>query len=209
VRITHLGATRRGRITLYLDGEYSASLHPSAAGSLRAGLELDEDELDELLRQSGMFSARARALELLSRRAMTSEMLRQRLREKESEEASAAAVERMRELGLLNDGDWALRFAKDCMARRGFSAARTIRELEQKGIDRELARRVTEEQEEDPREAIARIVARKYKNAPDDEKAYRRALSALLRLGYRGGDIRAVIGNLREDEDYYAESGSE
>ncbi|MDR2908477.1 MAG: recombination regulator RecX [Oscillospiraceae bacterium] len=209
MRITHLGATRRGRITLYLDGEYSASLHPSAAGSLRAGLELDEDELDELLRQSGMFSARARALELLSRRAMTSEMLRQRLREKESEEASAAAVERMRELGLLNDGDWALRFAKDCMARRGFSAARTIRELEQKGIDRELARRVTEEQEEDPREAIARIVARKYKNAPDDEKAYRRALSALLRLGYRGGDIRAVIGNLREDEDYYAESGSE
>lgn len=205
MKITHLGMTRRGRVTLHLDGEYHTSLHPDAAHRLTTGQELDEETLEELLEQSGFLTAKARALDLLSRRSYSGAMLYKKLCEKESEQVSAAAVARMTELGLIDDEDWARRYARDCMNRRGFSSSRTLRELMTKGIDRDLAALVLEELDDDPRPAIARIVTRKYLQAISGEKGYRRAFNALLRLGYRHGDIRAVLEHLQEDEDYYAE----
>ena len=205
MKITRLGIVRGGRISLHLDGEFVAALHPDAAHTLKEGGELSDDTLSEILNQSGYLTAKARALSLLSRRSYSSEMLFRKLAEREDQDASRRAVERMAELGLIDDEDWARRFANDLMRRKGMSASLAIRELCAKGIDRELAKEVVCEIEEDPRVAIAAIIKKKYASVMSDEKGKRRAYNGLLRLGYRHGDIGTVMRNILEDENYYDE----
>lgn len=205
MKITDLTHIRRGRIGLHLDGAYYCALHPDAAAGLTVGRELDEAALEELEALSARLSAKARALALLSQRAYTATGLYRKLSQQDGEEAAAAAVERMLELGLLDDEDYAQRLAGDLMNRRGFSSSRALRELMQKGIDREVAEEAVAELEEDPEMAIAAIVQKKYAAALDSEKGLQRTINALVRLGYRYGDIRAVLGHLGEDEHYYDE----
>lgn len=201
--VTDLTSIRRGRVGLHLDGAYHCALHPDAATGLVVGQELDDDTLAALEANSAYLSAKARALNMLSQRSYTAQGLYDKLARQDGEEAAAAAVERMLELNLLDDEDYARRMAGDLVNRKGFSASRAVRELMQKGIDRELAEEAVAGIETDPQLAIAEIVRKKYLQALEDEKGRRKTINALLRLGYRYGDIQAVLGNLGEDEHYY------
>lgn len=148
-------------------------------------------------------SARAYALTLLSRRAYTEKGLYDKLCKRCDEEPAAAAVARMLELGLLDDEDYARRMASDCLKLKGMAPRRASMELERKGIDRDVADSVISEFEDDPQPAIARVVRRRYMPYLNDEKGVRKTINALLRLGYKYGDISVTLRNLAEDEDYY------
>lgn len=202
--VTALTALRRGRVGLHLDGEFYCSLHPEVACRLHPGQELVQAELEELEAGSNHLSAKARALVLLGIRAYTCQGLFEKLASDWGEEAAAAAVARMQELGYLDDEDYARRYARE-LARKGHAPARMLRELSQKGIDRQLAQSVLEEREDDPELAAAKIVRRKYLKDLQGEKGLRRAQNALARLGYRYDVIRAVLTHLQEDEGYYDE----
>ena len=191
----------RGGISLHLDGAYRLTLHPGAVGGLSVGQPLEEEQLEELARDSALLSAKARAMRLLSQRSYSSRGLFEKLAEQDGEEAARAAVGRMDELGCLDDGDYARRYAAQCL-RKGLSPGLTARKLAEKGIERELIEEILAEGEEEPEEAIARIIRRKYLSAIGDEKGLRRTQNALLRLGYRHGEIRAAL-QLLEDESHY------
>lgn len=205
--VTGIEQTKRGRFSIYLDGEFYCALHVDAfaSSSLSVGAEVSPGVMADIHRRSEQRITRDRAMKLLSGRSYTGQGLYDKLRERADEESAAAAVARMVELGLVNDADYARRYAADCINLKGFSHRRTAQELLRKGVDRAVVDATLEELEEDAQAAIARIVLRKYRPYIEDEKGINRTVNALTRLGYRYGDIRAVIANLLEDEDYYNE----
>lgn len=202
MKITALTALRRGRVGLHLDGEFACPLQPDAAGGLAVGQELHPEELEQVIARSNLHAAKAKALQLLSARAYTCQGLFEKLSSQWGEEAAEAAVARMLELGYLNDEEYARRYARE-LARKGQAGPRVLRGLMQKGISREVAQAVVEEQEEEPELAAARLVRRKYLHCLQDEKGLRRVQNALARLGYRFDVIRTVLHHLQEDECYY------
>ena len=146
-------------------------------------------------------AARDKALRLLSARAYTSGGLAQKLRQDFGEEAAQKAIVRMKALGLIDDEDYARRYASDCVKLKGFSLRRIKYALMEKGVPGDIAETVILEMDEDPARAITEIIHRKYARYLDSEKGLRKTVNALLRLGYGYSDIRAALQNMTEDDD--------
>lgn len=205
--VTAIERTKRGRYSVYLEGEFYCALHADifAASGLRPGGEVAPERMAELHRASEQRITRDRALRLLGQRAYTEQGLFRKLCERTDEENAAEAVARMAELGLVDDRDYARRCAADCVGLKGFSHRRAAQELARRGVAREIIEETLDGMEEEAKPAIARVVRRKYIHQIHDDKGYAKTVNALARLGYRYGDIHAVIANLLEDEDYYGE----
>ncbi len=148
-----------------------------------------------------MSTAKSYALTLLSRRAYTEKGLYDKLCTRYDEDEAAEAVARMIELDLLDDADYAERLAADLIGRKGFAPRRARYELERRGIDADIAEEALGEYDDDQQPAIAKIIKRRH--SIDDENGRRKAINALLRLGYGRGDIFTVLRRLEEDLDYY------
>lgn len=203
--VTAIEQTRRGRFSVFVEGEFFCALHPDIYlfADLQPGAVITPARLEELRDASERRITRERAIRLLSGRSYTEQGLYKKLCERADERYAAAAVARMVELGLLDDADYARRYAADCVNLKGYSHRRTAQELQRKGINRDIIERTLENMEDDPEAAIARIVRRKYLRYLDEEKGVAKTINALARLGYSFSDIRAVLHNLAEDENYY------
>lgn len=166
---------------------------------LAPGQELSEEVLEELLAMSRRKRAGEKALTLLDYRAYSKKELMDRLARESGREAAEEAADRMEELGLLNDEDFARRYAEELFHRKGFSKDRVRQELFRRGIERDLAEEITEELAPSAEGALRDLIERKYIRYLEDEKGRRRVVAALQRLGYRYEDIRRV---LREYSEY-------
>ena len=198
--ITDFHKTKQGRIALYVDGDFAFSMDPEvfAQWKLTIGQELSLERMEELFSQAQVKAAKEKALQLLSYKEYTAQELERRLRRQLQPEACALAVERMVELGLVNDEDYALRRARDLSRRKLYGPARIRQELRRLGLDRELVEQAISLLEEDDQEKIRSILAKKYPDALYDEKARRRAFSGLMRMGYQADQVRRALDCLEE-----------
>ncbi len=200
--VTAVEPRRKGLSALFIDGEFAMKLstHTLAENRITAGCELDDEQLHNLVKLSDLHRAKEKALWLISYRDHSSKELLEKLMKDFCEEASSAAVERMQELGLINDEAFANRFARELHSKH--QSPSTIRyKLIQKGVDRDTADSIVEELNIDPVAEIEALVEKKYLKNLSDEKGLRRTFSALQRAGYRYSDIKTVIS--RYTEDYY------
>ena len=200
--ITDVQPRRRRLSQLYIDGE--AAVKVDTETWLRSGLavgdDIDDERLHQLLQDSAAHRAHEKALYLLEHRAHSKKELADKIARAEFDrDAANAAADRMEELGLVDDEQYARRLAQELFERRKFGARRVRQELQQKGIDAGIISLVLEEfspETDENAEKIRDIVERKYPTAWEDEKVRRRAVAALQRYGYKLDDIFAV---LRED----------
>ena len=49
------------------------------------------------------------------------------------------------------------------------------------------------------------LIKKKYKNALNDEKGRKRAVAGLQRMGYRYGDIKRVLNEFCDEQEFPAE----
>lgn len=199
--ITKASPKRKGLTALYIDGEYALDVDTETLLSSRftVGSELDDDELLELVEASGEKRAKEKALWLISYRDHSRRELLDKLKKTSGERHSERAVERMEELGLVDDRKYAERYARELINVKHLSVRAAMYKLSQKGIDRELSESILEELDPDPREHIAAVIEKKYRNSLSDEKARRRAVAALQRMGYGWSDISAVLEEYESD----------
>ena len=94
---------------------------------------------------------------------------------------------------LVDDTAYACDCARELVYRKGFARSRARWELEKKGIDRETAEYALDELHADWEEILGDVVERKYSRQLTDEAGKRRAINALMRLGYRYEEIRPVL----------------
>ena len=198
---------RRHRLSqLFIDGE--AAVKVDTETWLRSGLmpgdEIDDERLHQLLQDSAAHRAHEKALYLLEHRAHSKKELADKIARAEFDrEAARAAADRMEELGLIDDEQYAYRLAQELFTRKKFGVRRVRQELQQKGIADEIIAVVLEElspEEGETVEKIREIVERKYPMAREDEKVRRRAVAALQRYGYKLEDIFSVLSEERFEE---------
>ncbi|MDL2294219.1 RecX family transcriptional regulator [Ruminococcaceae bacterium OttesenSCG-928-D13] len=139
-RITRITETKRGRFALFSDEEFLFSIDGETymATGLEAGCDLSDADLLALKDRSDTRKASDAALRYLSLRAYGEQELYQKLLGRFDEHSAAAAVAKMCELDLLDDGTFAREKAKG-MATRGKSPREIRQKLEHLGIDRQLA----------------------------------------------------------------------
>lgn len=193
----------KGLVALFADGEKAADL--DAETYLKSGLKpgdcLTDERLRELVGASDVRRAEQKAMNLLGYRAHSRRELARKLGRTFPREAAEKAAEKMEELGLVDDAEYARSLAAELFRGKGYAASRVRLELMRRGVGRELAEQAAAEAEPEPREAVRRIVERKYARFLGDEKGRRRTAAALQRLGYRWDDIRGALREFTVDED--------
>ncbi len=199
--ITAIEPRRKAMSALYIDGEFVMNLDTRTLIENRfdVGREIDDDDLHEIINLSNERRAKEKALWLISYRDHSKKELTDKIRRTCDDESAEKAVERMEELGLVNDRVFAERYARKLLFTKHMSKTAASYELARKGIDRELADEILDSIEVDEREQIREVIEKKYRNI-SDEKIKRRAFSALQRLGYRFDDIRAVLEEYTEED---------
>ena len=194
MKITEIRPRRKGLSALFIDGEFAMALDTQTLLEQRidVGRELDDEELHELIILSNERRAKEKALWLISYRSHSKKELRDKIRRTCDAEAADKAVERMEELGLVNDEDFARRYAEQLLYGKRLSKRAAFYELRRKGIDQATAEEALAELDVDVHEQIRALIEKKYRNI-NDEKIRRRAVAALQRLGYGWEDIKAVL----------------
>jgi regulatory protein len=194
MKITEIRPRRKGLSAVFIDGEYALALDTQTLLEHRidVGRELDDEELHDLIESSNERRAKEKALWLISYRSHSKKELRDKIRRTCDADAADKAVERMEELGLVNDEDFARRYAEQLLFHKRMSKRAAAYELRRKGIDQATAEEVLEELDVDVHEQIRALIEKKYRNI-NDEKIRRRAAAALQRLGYGWEDIKAVL----------------
>lgn len=207
--ITAIEKRRKMLSALFLDGEFAVNIDTETLLKFRykIGMDITDEQLHELILASDVRRANEKALYLLEHRSHSKKELIEKIQRTTSKEAAQSAANRMEELGLVNDEDFAKRYAAELLNRKGFASRRIQYELLQKGIDKEIVAQIIEELETNPVEKIKEIIEKKYLRYLQDEKGYRRAVNGLQRLGYRYEDIKRAISTFSSevDEDIYYE----
>lgn len=202
MKLTDMRETKRGRLALYFDEEFWASVAPELVVQmkLRIGDVLEEDALEALLLEAQFCKAKEKALSLLGYRAYGARELERRLERYEfPPEVCAQAVERMRELGLIDDARFAGKLARELCLRRGLGQARARQEMRQRGLLDEDIEQALSELPDNTLLTIREFLEKKYALCWEDEGTRRRAFAALQRRGYRFDEIRGAF-SLEEQE---------
>ena len=199
---------KANKIHIYVDDEYRATVDSDYwySEKYRNYKEINEEELTELLDAVSFRRAYNKGLDLLSRRPHGTKELVKKLCEKGHEKESAEkACDRLLELGLLNDEEFARMLANELYERKGYGIKRIKQELVFRGIEREIAENAIESLDIDTRTRIILVIKKKYLNKINDEKGRKRAVDGLMRLGYSYFDIKNALNSISEfcEEENY------
>ena len=199
--ITAIEPRKKGLSALYIDGEFAMKLDTETLLACRfdVGREIDDDELKDIIDKSNERRAKEKALWLISYRSHSKKELFDKLKRSFDEASAQKAVDRMEELGLINDEEFAKLYARKLVNGKKMSVKAAEFELYRKGIDKITAEQVLGELEYDPQTQIIEFITKKYKNI-QDEKIKRRAVAALQRKGYSWEEIRQAIESLVSEE---------
>lgn len=193
--ITAVEPRKKGLSALYIDGELAMKLDTEVllAHRFDVGREIDDEQLHECVQASDQKRCKDKAMWLISYRDHSRRELIDKLKRDYPEDCCEKAVNRLKELGLLDDGRYARRYAADLINLKHLSARGVRQKLYEKGIDRDLIDEVLDECVIDEKEQIRIIIDKKYARALSDEKGQRRCVNALSRAGFGFADIKSVM----------------
>ena len=169
---------------------------------LYTGMELTEQEFDSLQTAAGQWSAKMRAVRIVSASSVSKKDLEQRLiRKGEDPEQAKEAVQWMEDLHLVNDRNTAEQVVHSCIS-KGYGLQRAKQALYEKRIPKQYWEEALADYP-DQWEKIESFL-RSRLDETSDEKQKKKAIDALLRRGHSYSVIRQVLNELSFDtEDYF------
>ena len=200
MQITAIEPRKKGLSALYIDGEFAMKLDTETLLAYRfdVGCEIGDEELHACVLASEQKRCKDKALWLIAYRDHSRKELTDKLRRDYGEECCEKTADRLEELGLVDDGRYARRYAADLIAIKHLPARGVSQKLREKGIDRDLIDEVLEEFVIDEEEQIRAVIEKKYARSLSDEKGQRRCANALARLGFGYSEIRSVMREYTE-----------
>ena len=188
------------KIHISIDGEYKLTVDEMYFASLylKDGQEISPEEYSELESTVNIRRAYNCAVSLLSRRDHSENELMRKLREKGYGEGAQEAVEKLKSSGYVDDERFCRVYASELIRLKGYGKRRVEQELYRKGVSRETISNVLEEFTFD-NDTLSDIIKRRYLYKMTDEKCTRRAVNALMRLGYSYGEIRDALNEINEE----------
>ena len=195
---------RAGRYWVTFDDGTKMALYRQTVEDfgLYSGMELTDDQMAALEKAAGQWSAKMRAVRIVSATNVSKKDLEQRLvRKGEDPEQAREAVQWMEDLHLVNDQNTAEQVVHSCIS-KGYGLQRAKQVLYEKRIPKEYWDDALADYP-DQWEKIESFL-RSHLDADSDEKARKKAIDALLRRGHSFGIIRQVLSELSFDtEDYF------
>jgi regulatory protein len=192
------------RVNVFIDGVFAlgVSLTTISKSSLYVGKQLSAEEYARLEQIESGDKAYLAALRFLAARPRSAAEVRERLARKEfAPEAIDAAVARLADLNLVDDGAFARFWVENRQISRPRGKGALRDELRRKGIDAEVIAGVLSDEELAGDEAVkamtlARAALRKYADAADRNAFARRMGGYLQRRGFSFDIIRPILDQL-------------
>ncbi len=191
-----------GRFSIEAGGEVVGILSIDAIERLHlaAGCAVDEPLRAALDRESAILATYDRALNMLAARGRAAAELRRLLvRKGEPAEFVDAAIERLREVGFIDDENFARQFARSRATSGGISRRRVQQELARRGVPRDVSTeaiaQVYAEEAIDEQASLMQVAARKLRTLGQVDAATRRRrlYGYLARRGYDADDIARAL----------------
>ena len=176
-----------------------------ADNALCADMDLTEEEVQKLLYVSDFTRAKSRALWYLDRSDYTEKSIYNKLLQaKFPKKASAAAVGRLVELGIIDDRRFAERFFEKCLE-HNVSKRETFHKMLLKGVPYELTKEIIENGESDEEEQIKNLLQGKYASKILAENGKQKVFAALARKGFSFSAIRSAMNEVLEESEFCEE----
>lgn len=196
------------KIHISIDGEYLLTVDEDfwfSSGYI-SGDEIDDGDLAAFKEAAGSRLAFNSAMFSLDIRDHSEREIRQKLSRKFDEQSVDSAVEKLIDLGLINDRRYAELLTRELFERKKYGKSRVRSELFKRGIASDIISEVIDSYEEESQtdnvERIVDIIRKKYYNKMVDEKSRQKVVAALVRLGYSFSDIRQAMREFSDDELY-------
>lgn len=183
-------------MALFFDGDFafSVDLQTLAQYGLVAGKEFTQTQLEQLMEDTQYQKAKERAFRLLGYKSYTRSLLGRRLRDEEFQpETVDDVLDRLEELGMVDDLDYACRCSRDLVNLKHYGLDRVRRELKSRGVEEADIDTALSQLADDPQEQLRQVIEKKYAKGLAEEKGRRRAVNGLMRLGYSYGQIRQAL----------------
>ena len=199
--ITHTKG-RGSKIHLHLDGEYQITTDVDfwAENFIKDGTDIDEDEWQELVVKINYKKAVNKCYDLLSRRDHSVKELRIKLLRTIDEVSAEKAIERMLELGYLNDEHYADVLFKHLRDDKKMSSSFIKQEMRKRGISAEIIDNLFEENEVDNVSSVCELILTKYERKLNQEGGRDKVFDAIQRKGFKYSDIKQAFYLIENDE---------
>jgi regulatory protein len=190
---------RAGRYSIFVDEKYSFSLSDSALleQKLTNGQEVSREDvlrLKELSANDKLFNQVVRYVALRPR--STYEIEQYLLRKHSPAAANEEILNKLRNLGFVNDSDFARSWAESRRLLKPISRRKLQLELRQKRITDEIIREVLGEDETTDRDTLKELIARKTKQTKYQDRT--KLMQYLSRQGFGYDDIKSALQDTTE-----------
>ena len=169
-----------------------------SAYGLRAGLDMPESAWEKIVFDNEFRKAKERALYLLDYRDYSYVELYKKLEKNYSEEICDAVMDKMLELGTVNDRRYAQGLARTYVEVRKYGYYRAYQQMRQKGLTKPIIEEASGGIQRGYIRA-AELVERKYLRYLDGEKGDIKVKNALVRLGYSYDIIKEVLADIKQE----------
>ncbi|MCH8276116.1 MAG: RecX family transcriptional regulator [Bacteroidetes bacterium] len=188
------------RCSVFIEGEFAFCIHADLVVSegLFKGRRLDQDALIRLLEEDAYLRAREKTYRFLSYRPRSENEIRNRLKQKGFGSLCVdRVIARLRELGLIDDLQFAASFAAARIRSKGFGPSRIRSELRAKGISSEIIEKTVEDAFagvtlDDLALQTAEKIRPRLERVSDPRKRRRKLEDYLRRRGFSFDEIRTV-----------------
>ena len=191
---------RAGRYLVKFSDGSSLRLYRQTVEDFRMYPGLEIADLQALRDHDSRYSAKMRAVRIISASAVSRRDLETRLvRKGESEEQARAAVEWLADLNLVDDRQTARQIVERCI-HKGYGLQRAKQALYEKQIPKDLWEEVLADYP-DQTERIADFLRTKLRDT-EDPKQVRRAIDAALRRGHSYGDVKRALEQIGTESEF-------
>ena len=194
---------RSGRYLVKFSDGSAMKLYRQTVEDFRLYPGVEIEDLDAVRENNSRYSAKMRAVRIISASSVSRRDLETRLvRKGESEEQAKEAVQWLSELHLVDDRQTAKQIVDGCV-RKGYGLQRAKQALYEKQIPKSYWEEALEDYP-DQTDAIVRFLQQKLRD-PDDPKQVRRAIDAALRRGHSYGDVKRALEQIGTESEFEEE----
>ena len=202
MKISHTKG-RGKKIHLLLDDEYQITTDIDfwAEHYFKDGTEITQEEWESLTNSIYYKKAVDKCYDLLSRRDHSVKELKTKLLRTVDEKNADKAIEKMLELGYLDDEKYARNLVKYLAQTRNMSKNHIKQEMFKRGIPNEIINSVMEDYEFDNVSCVVDLILTKYRNKLNNEDGNKKVIASLMRKGFSYSDIKNAFYRI-ENEEY-------
>jgi len=193
---------RTGRFNIFVDGVFSFALSEDliASRKIEIGQKISQEQIEKLIQEYELSKNLEKVFKFLSYRQRSKKEILDYLKKKKlGEKEIELVVKRLEKLGLINDEEFARFFIQSRIVEKPRGKSLLIRELRQKGIEKETIDKILDEVKIPEVELAQKAIERKLKNflKLSEQDARAKITSFLARRGFSWDTIKEIIDRTR------------